>query len=172
MLVLGIDPGLAITGYGLVDETEGELGLVRYGVITTPAGMALPERLCMMYEQLQEVVTEHRPDIAAVEQLFFAKNAKTAMLVGQARGVILLTLSLSDVPLFEYTPLQIKQALAGYGRATKNQVQRMVQMVLGLDDIPTPDDAADAVATAICHLQSARMSELASCQEIEEGRNP
>lgn len=160
MLVLGIDPGLAITGYGLVEEQEGELSLVDCGAITTPAGVPVPQRLQGLYEGLCEVVTRYQPDSAAVEELFFSANVKTAMVVGQARGVILLSLSLNALPIYEYTPLQIKQALVGYGRATKDQVQRMVGMLLELSEIPAPDDVADAIAVAICHLQSVRMNSL------------
>jgi crossover junction endodeoxyribonuclease RuvC len=165
MLVLGIDPGLAITGYGLVQEHDRDLSLVDCGAITTPAGLPVAQRLRQLHEGLCEVVAKHQPDTAAVEELFFSTNAKTAMLVGQARGVVLLSLSLTELPIYEYTPLQIKQAIVGYGRATKDQVQRMVSMLLELDEIPGPDDVADAVAVAMCHLQSARMNSLLSSHD-------
>jgi len=168
MLVLGIDPGLAITGYGLVREQDGDLLLVDYGTITTPAGVPTSQRLRQLHESLLQLVDAHRPDVASVEELFFSSNAKTAMLVGQARGVILLTLSMSEVAIHEYTPMQIKQALVGHGRAGKKQMQRMVGMLLDLPEIPTPDDAADAVAAAICHLHSARMADLLGTHDGEE----
>ena len=172
MLILGIDPGLAITGYGLVREQDENLSLVQCGTIITPAGLSVPKRLQRLHEDLCGVVDTYRPDAAAVEELFFSANAKTAMLVGQARGVILLTLSMRGLTVSEYTPMQIKQALSGYGRASKNQVQRMVRMLLDLDAIPTPDDAADATAVAICHLHSARMTDLLSSHDSGEEPGP
>jgi crossover junction endodeoxyribonuclease RuvC len=165
MLVLGVDPGTAITGWGLVREDEGELGLVACGVITTAAGQPLPARLAIIYERLTQIVTELRPEAMAVEQLFFSRNARTALAVGQARGSVLLAAAHGDLPVFEYTPLQVKQAIAGYGRADKMQVQEMVRLVLGLDAIPEPDDAADAVAVAVCHLHSSRLLDLIASTE-------
>jgi crossover junction endodeoxyribonuclease RuvC len=158
--VLGIDPGTAITGYGLVREEEAGLVLVDYGVITTPAGQPLAERLQMIYRGLQRVVAECQPQIAAVEELFFSRNARTALSVGHARGVTLLALADAGLPIHEYKPLEIKQAVAGYGGADKRQVQEMVRMLLDLNQVPRPDDAADAVAVAICHIHSARMASL------------
>ena len=164
MLVLGVDPGLAITGYSLVQEEAGDLALVTYGAITTRARLNISERLQILHAELKELIGRYAPDTAAVEELFFGANMKTAMLVGEARGVVLLTLAMADVPVCEYTPLQIKQAITGYGRATKTQMQRMVRMLLDLDDIPQPDDAADAVAIAICHLHSVQVTRaLARC---------
>ena len=160
MLILGIDPGTAITGYGLVLENEQGLALVDYGVITTPSGQPLPERLQAIYQGLTGVVGEHRPAAAAVEELFFSRNARTALSVGHARGVTLLALADAGLPIYEYKPLEIKQAVVGYGGAKKQQVQEMVRMLLDLDHVPQPDDAADAVAVAICHIHSARMSTL------------
>lgn len=160
MLVLGIDPGTAITGYGLVQETEGGLALVDCGVITTPAGQSLPLRLQTIYQGLTSLIERARPSTAAVEELFFGRNVRTALSVGQARGVTLLALADAGLPIYEYKPLEIKQAIAGYGNAGKEQVQEMVRMLLGLPDIPRPDDAADAVAVAICHIHSARMAQL------------
>jgi crossover junction endodeoxyribonuclease RuvC len=154
MLTLGIDPGTAITGYGLVEGRGDRLTLVDYGVITTPAGEPLPLRLQDIHSGLTKLVQQYRPDSAAVEELFFSTNARTALAVGQARGVALLSVSMLGVPVFEYTPLQVKQAVTGYGRADKAQVQAMVRVLLALDAVPRPDDAADAVAVAICHLQS------------------
>ena len=161
MLVIGIDPGTAITGYGLIREDEsGNLAAVDYGVIQTPAGQPMPQRLLELYRQLKEIVLLHRPDSGAVEKLFFQKNVKTAITVGQGRGVSILALAEADVPVAEYTPLEIKQAVAGYGGADKSQIQQMVRAILQLESIPQPDDAADALAVAICHLHSSRMQSL------------
>jgi len=157
VLVLGIDPGTAITGYGLVREGTEGLTLVDCGVITTAAGMPLPERLQAIYRGLAELIAAHRPEVAAVEELFFSRNVRTALSVGHARGVALLALADAGLPIYEYKPLEVKQAVAGYGGADKHQVQEMVRMLLNLEDIPRPDDAADAVAVAVCHIHSARM---------------
>jgi len=158
MLALGIDPGTATTGFGLVrDLPDGSLRIVDFGVVLTPSGIAMPERLLVLFEKLEEIILLHRPDGSAVEKLFFARNVTTAMTVGQARGVILLTLAKHSVPVGEYTPLEVKQAVAGYGGAEKKQVQQMVQVLLGLKSVPKPDDAADALAIAICHLHSDRI---------------
>lgn len=157
MLVLGIDPGTAITGYGLVKGEDDHLTLVDYGVITTAPDLPLPQRLREIYEQLTAIAIKRWPIVAAVEKLFFAKNVRTALSVGQARGVALLAMAKAEVEVYEYTPLEVKQAVAGYGRASKEQVQRMVKMLLELDSVPQPDDAADAIAVAICHLHSARL---------------
>ncbi|MFC1879027.1 crossover junction endodeoxyribonuclease RuvC [Chloroflexota bacterium] len=161
MLVIGIDPGTAITGYGLVREQEdGSLTVVDYGAVLTPAKMPMPERLLKLYRELVEIVLLHRPDSGAVEKLFFQRNVRTAISVGQGRGVALLALAEAGLPVAEYTPLEIKQAVVGYGGADKNQVQQMVRALLELDDIPQPDDAADALAVAICHVHSAKMKDL------------
>jgi crossover junction endodeoxyribonuclease RuvC len=154
MLTLGIDPGTAITGYGLVEGRGDRLTLVECGIITTPAGDPLPRRLHALHTGLAHLIEQHHPQSAAVEELFFARNARTALAVGQARGVVLLALTETGLPIFEYTPLQVKQAVTGYGRAEKQQVQAMVRVLLGLSAVPEPDDAADAVAVAICHLQT------------------
>jgi crossover junction endodeoxyribonuclease RuvC len=160
VFVLGIDPGTAITGYGLVREDEQGLSLVDYGVITTPAGQPLPQRLQTIYQGLTDVAREHQPQAAAVEELFFSRNVRTALSVGHARGVTLLALADAGLPVHEYKPLEVKQAIAGYGGADKQQVQQMVRMLLHLDFVPRPDDAADAVAVAVCHIHSARMAAL------------
>ena len=162
MLVLGIDPGTAITGYGLVREEDEELKLVECGVITTPPDQLLPQRLQAIYRGLTTVIHRHQPDQAAIEELFFSRNVRTALSVGQARGVALLAAADGGLPLHEYKPLEVKQAITGYGGADKRQVQEMVRLVLRLDRIPEPDDAADAVAIAICHIHSARMRALVS----------
>ena len=160
MLVLGVDPGTAITGYGLVCEEADGLTLVDYGVITTPAGQSLAKRLQAIYRGLADVARQHQPQQAAVEELFFSRNVRTALSVGHARGVALLALADAGLPIHEYKPLQIKQAIAGYGGADKQQVQQMVRLLLDLDHVPQPDDAADAVAVAVCHIHSARMTAL------------
>lgn len=154
---LGIDPGIATTGFGVVrEERDGRLTALAHGVIETPKTEALPRRLHMLQRQLDELIRQWHPDEAAVEELFFATNAKTAMVVGQARGVILLTLYNAGLEASEYTPLQVKQAVSGYGQADKKQMQEMVRMLLALPKIPKPDDAADALAIAITHLHSRR----------------
>ena len=160
MLVLGIDPGTAITGYGLVRDNEQELALVECGVITTPSGQPLPARLQSIYQGLKDIIQKHQPEEAAVEELFFSRNVKTALSVGHARGVTLLALADAGLPIFEYKPLEIKQTIAGYGGADKQQVQEMGRMLLALDQVPQPDDAADAAAVAICHIHSAQMKAL------------
>ena len=160
MLVLGIDPGTAITGYGLVFEERGELSPLAYGVIRTPAKQKLPLRLVHIYAELQKLIAEHSPDAVAVEEVFFSNNARTAFAVGQARGVCLLAAAEAGLPVYECTPLEVKQAVVGYGRAAKYQVQQMVRLLLNLDSIPRPDDAADALAVAIWHCHSARTTAL------------
>ena len=161
MLVIGIDPGTATTGFGLVRENEdGSLQAVDYGVITTPANLPMPQRLLELHRQLSAIVLLHRPESGAVEKLFFQRNVTNAITVGQGRGVVLLTLAEAGMDVGEYTPMEVKQAIAGYGGADKNQVQQMVKALLGLVDIPRPDDAADALAVAICHLHSAKMRSL------------
>ncbi len=158
MLVLGIDPGTAITGYGLVMGEGDDLTLLAYGAITTPSDRPLPERLQRIYRELTALIEDQQPTAVAVEELFFSKNVRTALSVGQARGVALLAAANAGLPIHEYTPLQVKQAIAGYGRATKDQIQQMVRMLLALDSVPQPDDAADAIAVAICHLHSAKLT--------------
>lgn len=166
MLTLGLDPGTATTGYGLV-RTEGDRSqVVEYGAITTPAKQPLGRRLQLLYAGVSGLIEAFRPDEAAVEQLFFSRNVTTALAVGHARGVLLLALADAGVPAFEYTPAQIKQAIVGYGRGRKEQIQEMVRILLGMEEIPTPDDAADALAIAICHANSQRMRRLiASAQK-------
>lgn len=160
MLVMGIDPGTATTGYGLIRETETGTALVAYGAILTPAGMPMPERLRMLYQELKSLITLHGPDTAAVEKLFFRRNVTTAISVGQARGVALLALAQAGVSVGEYTPPDVKRAVAGYGGADKPQIQQMVRAILNLNEIPKPDDAADALAVAICHLHSMKLKAL------------
>jgi crossover junction endodeoxyribonuclease RuvC len=166
MLVLGIDPGTATTGYGLVRETpEGGLDVVDFGVILTPKDASPDERLLMLYNQLTKIILLHQPESGAVEKLFFSRNVTTAIAVGQARGVTLLAMAQHKMTVAEYTPLEVKQAISGYGRADKHQVQVMVQAILSLKEMPQPDDAADALAIAICHLQSYRMRSLMNTRQ-------
>lgn len=160
MLVLGIDPGTATTGYGLVRERDTGPELVTYGVVITPAGLAMPERLQIIYSELCKLIQLHQPTSAAVEKLYFQKNVSTAMTVGQARGVALLALAQANIGIGEYNPRDVKQAVAGYGGATKSQIQQMVRAILNLADTPKPDDAADALAVAICHLHSMKLKAL------------
>ncbi len=156
-VVLGIDPGTAITGYGLIKEQDnGDLVWLAHGVITTPGDWEEPQRLFHLYKSLLKVIQETNPSCCAVEKLFFQKNVKTALNVGQGRGAALIAIAEAGLPMGEYTPLAIKQAVVGYGKADKKQVQHMVKLLLGLDEIPQPDDAADALAVAICHLHSSR----------------
>jgi len=160
MRVLGIDPGTATTGYGVVEETGEGLRALAYGVVTTPPDLPLPRRLQTIYRELRRLVREWQPDAAAVEELYFNVNVRTAMGVGQARGVALLAMADEGLTVAEYGPGEVKQALTGYGGAEKRQMQEMVRMLLGLPSIPRPDDAADALAVAICHLHSARLRAL------------
>jgi crossover junction endodeoxyribonuclease RuvC len=156
-LALGIDPGTATTGYGLVRlEPDGSLIAVKYGVILTPKESTGSARLVMLYDQMRDLLNQYNPETAAVEKLFFSRNVTTALAVGQARGVVMLCLQLSGIEAFEYTPNEIKQAVAGYGGAQKKQIQEMVRALLQLDSIPKPDDAADALAVAITHLNTKR----------------
>lgn len=161
MVVIGIDPGTATTGYGILrEEIDGQLAVIDYGVIQTAAGLPMPERLLELYRQLNEIILLHRPESGAVEKLFFQRNVRTAISVGQGRGVVLLALASQGITVGEYTPLEVKQAVAGYGMADKRQVQEMVRILLDLETIPKPDDAADALAIAICHIHTAHTQRL------------
>lgn len=153
MRILGIDPGYAIVGFGIIDLNNYQTNVVDYGVITTPKEQHLPERLHHIYITVKELITIYNPDVVAIEELFFFRNLTTAIPVAEARGVIVLACKESNIDIFEYTPLQIKQALTGTGRAEKKQIQYMVKLLLNLEKIPKPDDAADALAVAICHSQ-------------------
>ncbi len=149
-IILGFDPGVADTGFGIINDENGKLVCLEYGSIKTAAQLHLPERLVIIYSAVQKLLKKYSPALISIEQLFFSKNVKTAMAVGQARGVVLLACEQSGVPIMEFTPNQVKQAVSSYGGANKEQVQRMVQMLLRLEEIPKPDDAADALAIAIC----------------------
>lgn len=154
MVILGIDPGLATIGWGVVDYSGSHFKVLGYGALETPAGVALEERLLMINQGMKELISRYRPEQMAVEELFFNTNITTGIRVAEARGVILMTAHAMGVKLFEYTPLQVKQAVVGYGRAEKKQVINMVTMLLGLSAPPKPDDTADALAIAICHAHS------------------
>jgi crossover junction endodeoxyribonuclease RuvC len=156
MKILGIDPGYATLGWGIIEERANTFTPIAYGAILTKAGQPMEKRLQIIYNSLCQIIDDHQPDGMSVEELFFNSNSKTAILVSQARGVIILAAAEKNIPLYEYTPLQIKQALVGYGRADKNQVQQMVKRILSLDLIPKPDDTADALAAAVCHCNSWR----------------
>ena len=155
MRILGIDPGYAILGWGVIDVVGNRFSVVDYGYILTDTKMVMPTRLQALYNGLMDIIEKYNPDDASIEQLFFNSNAKTAILVGEARGVAVLACANGNLNIGEYTPLQIKQALVGYGRADKKQVQYMVKTMLNLKSVPKPDDTADALAAAICHAHSA-----------------
>lgn len=174
MRILGIDPGYALMGYGVIEQRGSRLQVIDYGSIATEAGTPMPERLKFIYSSLMDIIAETEPDAAALEELFYNTNAKTVINVGQARGVAVLACVNSGLSTDEYTPLQIKQALAGYGRADKKQVQQMVKTILQLDAVPKPDDTADALAVAICHANSsASSSRMAACikKALEKEKN-
>ena len=155
MRILGIDPGVATIGFGIIDADRTGQRLVEYGVITTPAGLPLSRRLLQISEDMSKILSAFSPDEVAVEELFFSKNITTGIAVAHGRGVVLLETERAGVPLYEYTPMQVKQAVVGYGAAEKKQVMLMTQRLLKLKQIPRPDDAADALAIAICHARSA-----------------
>ena len=154
MRILGIDPGYGITGFGIVDAQRNNFQLLQYGAITTPAGTDFPLRLQMIYNDMTELLMVSKPDVVAIEELFFGQNVTTGINVAQSRGVILLAIRQAGIPFFEYKPMQVKQAVVGYGNATKHQVQDMTKRILHLQAIPKPDDAADAIAIALCHARS------------------
>ncbi len=154
MRILGIDPGYAIVGYGVLDYRSNHFGIVDFGAITTPAGMDFGRRLEIIYDEMQVLIEKTKPEAMAIEKLFYNTNAKTVIDVGQARGVLLLAAQKNHLPIYEYTPLQVKQSVVGYGRAEKKQVQEMTRLMLHLDKVPKPDDTADALAMAICHAHT------------------
>jgi crossover junction endodeoxyribonuclease RuvC len=157
MRTIGIDPGTAILGWGILDEERGSLQSVASGVLRTPSDQQPAQRLLLLHEGLNELIQTYRPHAAAIEELFFSRNVTTALAVGQARGVVLLCMAQAGVPIYEYKPLTVKQTVAGYGGADKRQMQEMVRLTLNLKHIPKPDDAADALAIAICHAYRAPM---------------
>lgn len=160
MIILGIDPGVAIVGYGLIKARANKLKLIDYGCVLTEAKKQHAQRLAEISEQFKKIIKDYQPNILAIEELFFCKNTKTALKVGEARGIILAQAMQANLPIYEYTPLQVKQAMTGYGRADKNQIQQMVKIILGLKQIPKPDDAADAVAVAITCAHSITKNKL------------
>lgn len=164
MRILGLDPGTATTGYGLIDAVEGDLRVVSYGVLVTTPDDTPAHRLQIIFNDLGAIIAEFRPDAAAVEQVFFGRNITTAISVGQARGVLLLALANANLPIGEYSPPKVKEAVTGYGKADKAQVQMMVRNLLGLEETPRPDDAADALAVAIAHHQYTRYENLVEAE--------
>lgn len=154
MIILGIDPGYAIIGYGIIDYNANRFSVVEYGAVTTNANTKFTSRLDKIYAELNDIILRYKPDVISIEKLYFNTNTTTAIDVAQARGVILLAATHNNVPVFEYTPLQVKSAVTGYGRAEKKQVMDMVTNILRLDKIPKPDDTADALAIAVCHAHS------------------
>lgn len=162
MIVLGIDPGYAITGFGIVELKAGRLRIIDYGVVSTHSSMAFPSRLLSIAEALDELIATHKPDAVAVEELFFSRNTTTAIGTAQARGVAVLAGAKAGLPVYEYTPMQVKVAVTGFGCSDKAQIQQMVRVLLNLREIPKPDDAADALAVAICHAHSGPRPEAAA----------
>ena len=158
MRVLGIDPGTVTLGYGVVEEREGELALVDYGALTTSPNMPLTQRLHALYLGLLEVIARYQPSVAAIEEPFVAKNVRSALAVGQAMGMAIVAATEKGISIYQYTPTQVKQAAASYGRSTKEQVQEMVRIQLGLPSIPQPSDAADALAVAVCHIREMHLA--------------
>ncbi len=154
MIILGVDPGIATVGYGVIEYNGNKFRVIDYGAILTPAKTSLEYRLSLIYADINKLIEKYKPDCMAVEELFFNTNVKTAIAVGHGRGVILLAGEMNGVKVFEYTPLQVKQAVVGYGRAEKNQVMQMTKIILGLENVPKPDDTADALAIAICHAHT------------------
>jgi crossover junction endodeoxyribonuclease RuvC len=164
MIVLGIDPGTIIMGYGVVESLDSDISLIKYGAWNTPSRSPIGERLSFLYARLLKVIDEFKPAAVAVEQPFVAKNAKTAFAIGRAQAVVILAAANSHVPCFEYTPAEIKQRVANYGASNKEQIQQMVTLQLGLTQIPDPADAADALAVALCHLQVTHLENLLNQQ--------
>jgi crossover junction endodeoxyribonuclease RuvC len=160
MKILGIDPGIARTGWGIIEEQKGKFSTEAYGCIETEAGIQTPQRLLILHEAIMTLLENHKPDALVVEELFFNKNTTTAFIVGQARGVILLAGAEYDIPSFTYTPLQVKLAVTGYGKAEKSQVGQMIKMILHLETIPKPDDVADALAVGLTHALSHKVTAL------------
>lgn len=161
MRILGIDPGIAITGWSIIDfDNDGKPNPIDYGAIFTAKGLTVSERLGELYADIREILSKYTPEVCGIETLLFAKNAKTGIVVGEARGVILLAVEQSLLPVYEFTPLQVKSSISGYGRADKKQVQRNVQLICDLDEIPKPDDVADAIAVAIACFDRLRMENI------------
>ena len=162
MRVLGIDPGTVTMGYGVVDDKDEALTAPAYGAIVAPARSPIGERLLFMYNHLLDIIAHHQPDVLAIEQPFFAKNARSALAIGRSQSVAILAAAGRGIPVYEYTPAQVKQQVSNYGASSKEQVQEMIKLQLGLATIPEPDDAADALAVALCHLSENRLANLLS----------
>lgn len=154
MKILGIDPGYGTTGFGLITAERGQYGLLQYGVITTPPTLSFPQRLEMLYDDMCRLIEVTAPEVVAVEELFWGHNITTGIGVSHGRGVILLAIQKAGLPIFEYTPMQVKQAVVGYGKAEKRQVMDMTRRLMKMEKMPRPDDAADAIAIALCHARS------------------
>lgn len=169
MIILGIDPGYAIVGYGVIDYRNNHFSVIDYGAILTDAGTPFNERLEKIYDDLTTIIKKYRPKAMSVEKVFYNSNAKTVIDVSQARGVIMLGAQKNMVPVFEYTPLQVKQSVVGYGRADKKQVQEMTRRILALEKVPKPDDTADALAMAICHAHSSGSLSVIGNMKIRKG---
>ena len=164
MKVLGIDPGTAVMGYGIIESQDDEITLVDYGALTSPLRSSIGERLSYLYSKLLEIISRYQPEVVAVEQPFVAKNVRTALAIGKAQAVAILAAANNKIPCHEYTPAQIKQRIANYGASSKEQIQEMVRLQLGLSQIPEPNDAADALAVAICHLRETHLNNLLAQQ--------
>lgn len=164
MRIVGIDPGTALLGFGVIDVDDDPV-LVDFGVVETTAADAMPDRLLSLYESLTTLFDRFRPDVMAIEQLFFARNVTTAITVGQARGIALLAAAQARIEVFEYSPSQVKHAISGYGKADKHQMQEMVRIMLGMEYLPHPDDAADALAVALCHSQRSQFASMTGWSE-------
>jgi crossover junction endodeoxyribonuclease RuvC len=164
MKILGIDPGTVVMGYGVIDAIDDEITLIDYGALTAVKNENIGERLHHLYNGILEIIQQHRPDAVAVEQPFIAKNVRSAMAIGRAQAIALLAATGKGIPTYEYTPTQIKQRVANYGASSKEQIQEMVRLQLGLSEVPQPNDAADAIAVAICHLRETHLSQFISGQ--------
>ena len=165
MNILGIDPGTITMGYGVVESRNDDIALIDYGAFVSPKRFPIGERLCYMYQKLQEVIRRHQPEAVVVEQPFVAKNVRSALAIGRAQAIALLAAAVAGIPTYEYTPARIKQRVANYGASSKEQIQEMVRLQLGLPEVPQPNDAADALAVAICHLREIHLSNLLTGQK-------
>lgn len=165
MRILGIDPGTIVMGYGVVESSDDEVTLVDCGALTSPARSPIGERLSFLYNQLVEIISNYQPDVVAIEQPFMAKNVKSALAIGRAQAIAILAAANRGIPTFEYTPTQIKQRVANYGASSKEQIQEMVRLQLGLSQTPQPSDAADALAVALCHISETHLSNLLAKQQ-------
>jgi len=164
MKILGIDPGTVVMGYGVIESENGEIALVDYGALTAPKGSEISERLVLLYNELLDVILRQRPDVVAVETPFVSKNVRTAMAIGRAQAIALLAAAGKGIPTYEYSPAKVKQRVSNYGASSKEQIQEMVRLQLGLAEVPQPNDAADALAVAICHVQETHLNDLLAGQ--------